>query len=146
MCKSKAVVWLGLMNSPPSRRFKSTREATMTTSTSMLQSLSIGSVIRGHHIYKDIWTPFIEEQLDLQRELNNAYDRYAVTIIKKDKIVGRVSRELTRQFSRFLLEGGSIVCAITGKGRKGNGLEVSCRYELTGSPTSVKKLAKSCKN
>ena len=58
----------------------------------MLQSLSIDSVIRGHHIYKDIWTPFIGEQLDLQRELNNAYDRYAVTIIKKDEIVGRVSR------------------------------------------------------
>ena len=122
------------------------RETAMVTSTSMLQSLSIDSVIRGHHIYKDIWTPFIGEQLDLQHELNNAYDRYAVTIIKKDEIVGRVPRELARQFSRFLLEGGSIVCAITGKRRKGKGLEVPCRYDLTGSPTSVKKLVKSCRN
>ena len=112
----------------------------------MLQSLSIDSVIWGHHIYKDIWTPFIGEQLDLQHDLNNACDRYAVTIIKKDEIVGRVPRELARQFSRFLLEGGSIVCAITGKRRKGKGLEVPCRYDLRGSPTSVKKIAKSSRN
>ena len=77
--------------------------------------------------------PFIREQLDLQQKLNNAYDRYAVAVIKNNEIVGSVPRELARQFSRFLLEGGSTVCMIRGNRRNRKGLEVPCRYDLTGS-------------
>ncbi len=41
-------------------------------------SYSVSSVIRGHHLYKVIWTPFIGEQLLLEAENGNLEDRYAV--------------------------------------------------------------------
>ena len=36
------------------------------------------SVIRGHHIYKDIWSSYIGEHLTLQRKDSNTHDRHAV--------------------------------------------------------------------
>ena len=43
------------------------------------------SVIRGHHIYKAIWTPEIGEILDCQQERGNPEDLYSISIIKDDK-------------------------------------------------------------
>ena len=39
------------------------------------------SVIRGHHVYKDIWTPFIGEIRNVQQEVHNAEDRFAVAVV-----------------------------------------------------------------
>ncbi len=39
-------------------------------------SYSVSSVIRGHHVYKVIWTPFIGEQLLLEAENGNLEDRH----------------------------------------------------------------------
>ena len=39
------------------------------------------SVIRGHHVYKDIWTPFVGEILNVQQEVHNAEDRFAVAVV-----------------------------------------------------------------
>ena len=40
----------------------------------------INSVVHGHHIYKDIWTPVIGEELTCRREVGNIYDLYTVAI------------------------------------------------------------------
>ena len=39
------------------------------------------SVIHGHHVYKDIWTPFVGEILNVQQEVHNAEDRFAVAVV-----------------------------------------------------------------
>ena len=39
------------------------------------------SVIRGHHIYKDIWSPYIGEHLTMQREDSNTHNRHAVCLM-----------------------------------------------------------------
>jgi len=39
------------------------------------------SVVRGHHVYKEVWTPVIGEELTVKKEKDNGYDRYAVSII-----------------------------------------------------------------
>ena len=36
------------------------------------------SIVRGHHVYKDIWTPMIGELLEVQREPENEHDHRAV--------------------------------------------------------------------
>ena len=36
------------------------------------------SVVRGHHIYKSLWTPEVNEILLLRRETGNEQDEYAV--------------------------------------------------------------------
>ena len=56
------------------------------------------SVVRGHHIYKEVWSPVVGELLPVLRESNNVHDRRAVTVFKDGNIVGHVTRELSRIF------------------------------------------------
>ena len=46
------------------------------------------SVVRGHHIYKVIWTPEVGEDLQLRPEDHNEHDTYAVAVVKGGSIVG----------------------------------------------------------
>ena len=32
------------------------------------------SIVRGHHVYKSVWTPYIGEVLPVQEELGNEHD------------------------------------------------------------------------
>ena len=55
-------------------------------------------VIRGHHIYKVVWTPTIEERLCVQREPRNAHDRRAVAVLtSEDTLVGHAPREISKK-------------------------------------------------
>ena len=36
------------------------------------------SVVKGHHVYKAVWTPFIGEELPVQPEDHNDHDEHAV--------------------------------------------------------------------
>ena len=84
--------------------------------------------------------------MDVLREPDNEYDSFAVAIMLEETVVGRVLRELSKHFSRFLLDGGQIMCEITGKRRKGKGLEVPCTYKLTAKNSQlIKKLKKAVK-
>ena len=47
----------------------------------------IDMYVKGHHTYKDIWTPEIGESLDAQIEPNNPVDKYAACIQKSRKVV-----------------------------------------------------------
>ena len=37
------------------------------------------SVVRGHHVYKYIWTPGIGEELSVEKEPGNLHDSFAVS-------------------------------------------------------------------
>ena len=52
------------------------------------------SVVRGHHVYKCIWTPHVGEQLRLKHEENNENDRRAVAVLKDSIVVGHFSTAL----------------------------------------------------
>ena len=52
----------------------------------MAAQLHFDSVVRGHHIYKSIWTPVLGEELSVEPENGNEHDRYAVSV----KIIGRI--------------------------------------------------------
>ena len=105
--------------------------------------LVIESVVRGHHVYKQIWTPLVGEELTLEREHHNIHDCYATTVIKDTMIVGRVPRQLSKAFWNFLAGGGLITCEVTGPRKKGKGLEVPCFYKLQGDRELISKLHKS---
>ena len=53
-------------------------------------SFEKASVIRGHHIYKSIWTPVVGEELALQREDGNDHDLKHGCSMKDGDIVGHV--------------------------------------------------------
>ena len=40
------------------------------------------SVIRGHHVYKYIWSSFVGEELVCWIETGNVHDLYAVSVIR----------------------------------------------------------------
>ena len=42
----------------------------------------IESTVRGHHVYKAAWSPYIGEELPVQREVNNIHDDFAVAVLK----------------------------------------------------------------
>jgi hypothetical protein len=98
------------------------------------------SVIRGHHVYKDIWIPMIGEILEVQREPENEHDHRAVCVLKSDTIVGHIPREFSRIFWFFLGRGGRISCEVTGRRKHGKGLEVPCVYTITGREKMIMKM------
>ena len=102
--------------------------------------LSFDSVIRGHHVYKRVWEPFIGETLQVSREEDNIHDRWAVSVVLNGNIVGHVPREISRPFWHFLLHDGEISCEVTGPRRYGNGLEVPCKYRCAGRRKLITKL------
>ena len=51
------------------------------------------SVVRGHHVYKRIWTPCVGEQLQLKHEEDSSNDLKAVAIVKDGIVVGDLPRE-----------------------------------------------------
>ena len=64
-------------------------------------------VIRGHHVYKDVWTPAL---LEVAKQPGNVHDRRAVALLRgREKVcVGHVPRELSRMFWYFLDHSGNI--------------------------------------
>ena len=84
--------------------------------------VSWDSVIRGHHIYKDIWAAFVGEIFRLEQEVCNPEDCYAVVIVKAETVVGHVPHEVSHLFSYFIQHDGIVSCEITGHRKHGIGL------------------------
>jgi len=51
------------------------------TATSTIYTMD--SVVRGHHVDKEIWTSFIGEELSCKGEAGNIHDLYAVAVMKE---------------------------------------------------------------
>lgn len=107
-----------------------------------LSDFEFESVVRGHHVYKGLWTPVVGEGLEVQREPSNPYDCRAVSVERDGGVVGHVPREVRRAFYSFLAHGGNISCKIIGHRRYGKGLEVPCVYNFKGPEEAVLKAKK----
>ena len=55
----------------------------------------LDSIVRGQHVYKTVWTPFLGEILTAISEPENNHDRHAVCVEKGKEIVGHVPRKLS---------------------------------------------------
>lgn len=109
-------------------------------STMATHSVTLESVIRGHHVFKEVWTPQLGEKLSLLQEKDNIHDRYAVSVVRDEELVGHVPREFSRAVWHFLAHDGHGYAEVTAKRRHGNGLEVPCTYTFVGSKKLVGKL------
>ena len=69
------------------------------------------SVVRGHHVYKAVWTPVIGELQPLRVEDDNEHDDHAVTVVKGGDVVGYVLRAISRVAWFFLKSGGNTTCS-----------------------------------
>ena len=113
-----------------------------------MDSATIESCVRGHHIYKANWNPCEGEELFCCKEENNSHDPYAVVVMKGNVIVGHVLRKISAACSLFLeKEDTTITCTITGKQRYSTelpqgGLEVPCVLNFRGRVKDVGKIVK----
>ena len=48
------------------------------------------SFVKGGHAYKDLWKPFINEELTTAMKPHNVVDKYAVCVKKNNAIVGHL--------------------------------------------------------
>ena len=117
---------------------------------------TIESAIRGYHVYKDIWSPYMHEQLRTTQELGNSEDQHAVAVIKdngsslsstssySNDIIGHVPKEISRTCWFFLQHDGEIQCEVIGSKRRSpliqGGLEIPCKYKFVGKRKHIKKL------
>ena len=79
-------------------------------------------MIRGYHIYKDIWTAAVREILVCRRETDNLHDRFAVVVCRGGDIVGHVPKKISSIYSVFL-RSGTINCEVTGSRQYSSDLE-----------------------
>ena len=73
-------------------------------------AFSVEAMVRGYHIYRDIWTAIVNEELRCRGELFNAADPFAVTVVKEDTTVGDVPRKILAFCSLFLRSGKESSC------------------------------------
>ncbi len=75
-----------------------------------IEEFYLDSVVRGHHVYKSVWTLVTSEVLAVEVEGGNSEDQYATAVLKGGCVIGHVPRELSRTFFFFMRHGGSIEC------------------------------------
>ena len=65
----------------------------------------VTSIIRGHHVYKEVWDAAIGEMLEAasdDREKAKEYDKYDVGLYKKDILVGHIPIEISSLCFHFI--------------------------------------------
>ena len=67
------------------------------------------SSIRGFHIYKEVWTPFIGERLGCAGERSNREDPFAVAVKRGTEAVGHIPCTNSCVCTLFLQQRGSIL-------------------------------------
>ena len=112
-----------------------------------MASFSVEAVVRGYHVYKDIWTAVIDEEFPCKREDGNRVDPFAVAVRRGDDVIGHVPRKISSICSLYLRRGGSIFCRVTGSRQFSEdlpqgGLEVPCVLTFEGDAKHTAKAKK----
>ena len=84
-------------------------------------AFAITFVVRGYHVYKDIWAAEIGSELLCFPEPHNRED--PVAVMDGTSIVGHVPRKISYICYIFLLHSGSIICRVTGPRQYSQDLE-----------------------
>ena len=100
------------------------------------------AMVRGYHVYREIWSSTVGERLSCVREAENRRDPFAVAVERSGVTVGHVPRRMSSICSMFLRRGGRIDCEITGARRYSEdlpqgGLEIPCKLTLRGDSKDV---------
>jgi len=93
----------GQFTSRERRAVKSTKvnmaegPSTQVTSTTPSNQFVVKCSVRGHHVYKCTWSPWIGEPFEAFCEEDNKHDKYAVAVHLNNclTVVGHIPREIT---------------------------------------------------
>ena len=127
----------------------------------LITSVELGTYIKGHHVYKEIWNPKLGEELNVRIEANNLVDKFAVCVEKDGNIVRHLKKGVSGKFAKTIFyflrnanysncfakvsgkrcnlkdgEGLQVPCCL----KDGEGLQVPCNLYLTGQKSYVEVL------
>ena len=106
-----------------------------------MESFTFKSAIRGYHVYKDIWTPSVDDKLSVEREFKNQFDRFTLKIILDGETVGHLPSEFSKIAWYFISCGRVITVAVKGPRRRSKltlgGMELPCLVTFTCSRKST---------
>ena len=80
-------------------------------------SFTVEAMVRGYHVYKDVWSAALGEQLSCQREPTNTRYPFTVAVVRSLVTVSHIPRKISSMCSMFLLRGGTITCQVTASRR-----------------------------
>ena len=107
-----------------------------------IHQFSFNFFVRRYHAYKDVWTPNIgDENLYLESEDGNEYDKNAVAVINDRKTGKHIPKNLSKTFKHFItLPNCTIKCTVIGK-RVSHGagyrLEVPVNFKFLGPAKAI---------
>ena len=55
-----------------------------------MEKFTFDSAVRGYHIYKVVWKPTIGEKLQVDQELGNKADKFALKVVKNNEFAMKV--------------------------------------------------------
>ena len=67
-----------------------------------VKSFEFTAAVRGFHVYRDIWLPYINETLKSLHKPGNAYDVFAIKCIKGNMTVGHLPRKISTQTKHLI--------------------------------------------
>ena len=85
------------------------------------------SHVRGHQVYKDIWTPTLGEKLSTTAEPENHNDKYVVKVLKDNEVVGHVPSDILKYCTSAILCGRTTKCEIAEKRQNKRGMGLKSR-------------------
>ena len=115
----------------------------------------VKSFVKGYHAYKDLWKPFINEELTTEMEPDNVVDKYAVCVKKKNVIVGYLPLGKDGRFAKmifyFLRADRYTECKVIITGKEvnlsdGQGMQVPCLLKVSGTKNMLQILCKNIQN
>ena len=104
-------------------------------------SLSVKSLIKSHHIYKEAWNPYKGEKLICNHDKQNEakiFEDHAVGTYQDSHLVGHAPIKLSFLFCKFVEKRNNQIFAEVNGGRKlENGLLVPYIYDADGNKKHI---------
>ena len=56
----------------------------------VMDNFTVSAMVQGYHVYKEIWSAEVHEELRCEREVGNCNDTFAVAVKKGTVTVGHI--------------------------------------------------------
>ena len=102
----------------------------------VLSGFQLDNFVKGYHAYQEFWVPTVGEFISARRQEENPVDRFAVTVTKQGRVIGRHSKKgASGRFSKlisYFLKDKYSSCRVVIQGNRvnlgdGEGLQVPRR-------------------
>ena len=77
------------------------------------KSLELEKYIKGHDVYKEVWTPEVGEKLNILMEPDNRVGNFAVCVKKDQTAVGHLRKRDPGKFAKTIFTSSEVISTVT---------------------------------